>query len=216
MNRTTIPFSHEASNDPALPRGRPNALQSAQIVERILAAAWNVLLEQGPEQFSIDRVAIVAQASKQTIYARFCGKLPLLQALLAARLDLIFTEMRDFTDAKDAEAAFAHQARRAVASMVAPPSRMLDRLVDWIDANLSSEIASPTRAAIYAQSRDLVCIQLVEAGERWNIVIDDVTSAAGFWLDGLFGHVRGLPSHEYHTDDWPARYSRYFLRAVTR
>ena len=195
-------------------RGRPSAQQAALIGERILDAAWTVMIEHGPELFSIDRVALAAQASKQTIYARYSGKLPLLEALLAARIGLIFADVRELIDASDAETAFADQAQRVVKSMIGPTSRMLERLVDWIDANTTDASASPTRAALYCDSLVLISDQLQFAEHRWGVNIDDVPSAAGFWLDGLFGHARGLPSDDLQSDEWPRRYARYFLRAV--
>ena len=75
-------------------RGRPAAGQAELITRRLVDAAWSVLLETGPEQFSLDRVAAEAHASKQTIYARFSGKHELLLAVLQARIGLIFAEFR--------------------------------------------------------------------------------------------------------------------------
>ena len=196
-------------------RGRPSAQQSALIGERILDAAWAVMIEQGPELFAIDRVALAAQASKQTIYARYAGKLPLLEALLDARIGLIFADLRELIDAHHAEVAFADQAQRVVKSMISPTSRMLERLVDWIDANSKNASASPTRAALYRNSMVLISEQLQFATRRWAFTIDDIPTAAGFWLDGLFGHARGLPSDDLQCEDWSLRYARYFLRAVT-
>ena len=195
-------------------RGRPTASQSAQIVDRILGAAWEVLLELGPEHLTIDRVAPVAQASKQTIYARFPGKLPLLQAVLAARLDMIFADMREQPVARDPDLAFADQARRSVQTLISPEARLLDRLVDWIDATLPGVTGSPTRAGVYEQSLQLIQQQLLSAITRWNLAIHDIPAAAGFWLDGLFGHTRGLQSHELQHEGWPLSYARFFLRAV--
>lgn len=212
---TTSPPPAPAATCIAPPhRGRPSAQEAAHIGERILDAAWAVLIEQGPELFSIERVAIAAQASKQTIYARHAGKLPLLEALLKARMGLIFSGMRELIDAPHVETAFADQARRAVESMIDPTSRMLDRLVDWIDANSANSSASPTRAALYQDSLALISEQLRFATRRWGISIDDISGAAGFWLDGLFGHARGLPSGDLQCNEWPLRYARYFLRAV--
>ena len=195
-------------------RGRPTADQAAGINHRILNAAWQVLLETGPENFSIDRVAVAAQASKRTIYARFPGKIPLLQAVLDQRIGLMFTGMRELADKPDPQDAFADQARRAVLSMISPESRLLERVVDLIDANLSGGEASPTRAMIHDRASALIREQLRTAAARWNFAIDDVESAAGFWLDGLFGHAGGLPSYELQKEEWATRYARYFLRAV--
>lgn len=195
-------------------RGRPRAEESALIAERILDAAWLVLMELGPELFSMDRVALAAQASKQTIYARHAGKLPLLEALLADRMGLIYADLRELIDAPRAEEALADQARRAVKSMIGPTSRILDRLIDWIDGNSPDAPGSPTRAALYRDSLALIREQLGFATRRWGLMIDDIPAAAEFWLDGLLGHARGLPSDALQSEDWPRRYARYFLRAV--
>ena len=81
--------------------GRPTGDQSAQVTDGIVDAAWQVLLNIGPENFTVARVAPVAHASKQTIYARFTGKLDLLQPVLATRFNMIFTEMLKLVDTDD-------------------------------------------------------------------------------------------------------------------
>lgn len=68
-------------------RGRPRAQDAAQVAERIVAAAWQVLLAVGPELLTLDKVAAQARASKQTIYARYDGKPALLLAVLEARVE---------------------------------------------------------------------------------------------------------------------------------
>ena len=57
--------------EPPPSRGRPAASDAPLITGRIIDAAWVVLLESGPEQFSLDKVATATHANKQTIYARF-------------------------------------------------------------------------------------------------------------------------------------------------
>ena len=197
-------------------RGRPTANQSALITNRIVDAAWQVLLEIGPERFSVDQVAAVAHASKQTIYARFSGKFDLLHAVLSTRIDMLYTEMRELADMDDIQTAFADLARRSIRSMVALETRMLDRLVDWIDAALAEGENLPTRVALYDQAREHIGQLLRHATTRWDIIIDDIPNAAGFWLSGLFGYVRSLPLEGLQHQEWPAIYARYFLRAVCR
>lgn len=208
--------SRTAAILPAPPptRGRPTADQSTAIGDRILKAAWEVLSEHGPDKFSIDRVAATAQASKRTIYDRFGSKVPLLQAVLDDRIGQIFTTIRELSDDPDIEKAFADQARRVVLSMISPESRLLDRVVDLIDANLPGGQGSPTRASIHARASAQIRDQLQSAMERWGFGIDDIDGAAGFWLDGLFGHARGLPAYELQKEEWAMGYARYFLRAV--
>jgi AcrR family transcriptional regulator len=195
-------------------RGRPTADQSALIADRIIAAAWEVLVETGPEQFSLDRVALAAHASKQTIYARFSGKLDLLQAVLAARIDMIYAEMHDFHDAEDAHAAFADLADRAVRSLSAPESRMLDQVMDWIDAAVTGCRDWPTRRVVYEEVQAMIRNRLEYARERWGLKIEDIPAAASFWLDSLVGHVRGVPLEGEELEHWPALHARYFLKAV--
>jgi len=200
--------------EPAAARGRPTAHQSAQKRDRILTAAWQVLLETGPELFSLDRVAQAAHASKQTIYARFSGKLELLQAVVAERIDTIFPEMHEFHDTGDAHAAFADLANRAARSLTAPESRMLDQLVDWIDFALAGHRDWPTRRAVYSKAQALICCRLEFARDRWQLAIEDISAAAAFWLDSVIGHVRGLPLEGEQFEHWPAMHARYFLQAV--
>ena len=202
--------------EPASTRGRPTARQSAQIADRIVAAAWQVLLETGPEQFSLDRVAMAAHASKQTIYARFSGKFELLQALLEARIDMIYAEMHEFHDTGGAHAAFADLACRAVRSLTAPESRMLEQLVDWIDFAFAGHRDWPTRRAVYGEVQAQISCHLEYARERWQLAIEDIPAAAAFWLDSVVGHVRGLSLKGEQLEHWPAMHARYFLRAVCK
>ena len=196
-------------------RGRPTADQSAQIAERILDAAWQLLLAEGPERFTLDRIAPLAHASKQTIYTRFSGKLDLLQKLLTARIDMLMTEVRRLDESSDIQNAFADLARRSVQSMLSLEARQLDRLVDWIDTALDNGNSLVTRVALHAQFRDELAHLLQRASHIWGVMIDDIPSAADFWLDGLVGHARGLPLEQLDLGPWPDVHARYFLRAVS-
>jgi hypothetical protein len=42
---------------PAISRGRPTAEQAADMENRLLDAAWSVLIEGGPENLTIEKVA---------------------------------------------------------------------------------------------------------------------------------------------------------------
>ncbi len=201
--------------DPAPSRGRPAASEAPLIAGRIVTAAWAVLLESGPEQFSLDRVAGAAHASKQTIYSRFSGKLELLEAVLAARTGLIFAEFEEAAETGDIEAVIAELTRRSATSLSAPESSMLDRLVDWIDVAQTGGSSAPTRAAIYGEMHKLLCGYLTRATAQLQLAIDDIDAAAAFWLDGLIGHVRGVPRGGEQLNEWSRTFARYFLRAVS-
>ncbi len=197
---------------PALPaRGRPAAGQAELITGRLIDAAWALLLETGPEQFSLDRLAAAAHASKQTIYARFSGKHELLHAVLEARIGLIFAEFLLAAEAGRLEEVIAEVTRRSVSTLSAPETLMLDRLADWIDASLEG---NPTRAAIYAEFHGLLRKYLRETADLARLADDEIANAATLWLDSLIGHVRGVPRGGEELDRWSRQFARYFMRAV--
>lgn len=197
------------ANQPA--RGRPAAGQAEHITQRLVDAAWQVLLETGPEQFSLDRVAAAAHASKQTIYARFSGKRDLLDAVLHARVGFIFAEFLDATDAAALEEVIADVTGRSATTLTAPEATMLERLADWIDASLDG---NPTRAAIYAEVHGLLRQYLRETRDLASLDDDAIDNAATLWLDSLIGHVRGVPRGGVELDRWSRQFARYFMRAV--
>jgi len=200
--------------EPPPSRGRPAAGDAPLITGRIVDAAWEVLLESGPEQFSLDKVATAAHASKQTIYARFSGKLELLQAVLAARTGLIFSEFSEVAEGGGIEGVIAEVTRRSATSLSAPEVLMLERLIDWVDMARGQDSAT-TREAIYREMHALLCGYLAAAVAQGQLVIGDIDGAASFWLDGLIGHVRGVPRGGAELEQWARTFARLFLRAVS-
>lgn len=199
--------------EPTPSRGRPAASDAPLITGRIIDAAWQVLLKTGPEQFSLDRVASAAHASKQTIYARFSGKLELLQAVLAARTGLIFNEFAEAATSGGIEGVIAEVTRRSATSLSAPEVLMLERLIDWVDM-ASGQDSATTRLAIYREMHELLRGYLAAAVAQSQLVIGDIDGAASFWLDGLIGHVRGVPRAGAQLEQWARTFARLFLRAV--
>ena len=199
--------SDALSANPA--RGRPPAGQAELITARLIDAAWQVLLENGPEQLSLDRVAAAAHASKQTIYTRFAGKRELLQAVLEARIGRIFGEFQQAAGAGELEAVIADVTRRSVSALSAPESLMLDRLADWIDA---AQQGNPTRAAIYAEFHRLLRGYLRGVAGLASLADGEIADAATLWLDSLIGHVRGVPRGGAELDRW-SRHVRALLHA---
>ncbi len=193
-------------------RGRPAAGQAELITRRVVDAAWAVLLEAGPEQFSLDRVAAEAHASKQTIYARFSGKREVLLAVLHARIGLIFAQFLLASAAGELEHVIADVTRRSVSTLSAPETLMLDRLADWIDASLEG---NPTRAAIYAEFHEMMRKYLRETQDLALLDDAEIANAATLWLDSLIGHVRGVPRGGDELDRWSRQFARYFMRAVS-
>lgn len=193
-------------------RGRPAAGQAELITRRLVEAAWQVLLETGPDQFSLDRVAAGAHASKQTIYSRFSGKHGLLLAVLRDRIGLIFTEFRLAAEAGALEAVIADVTRRSANALNAPEATMLERLADWIDTSLEG---NPTRAAIYAEVHEAMRKYLRETVDLAGLDDGEIANAATLWLDNLIGHVRGVPRGGEELERWSRQFARYFMRAVS-
>lgn len=200
--------------EPTPTRGRPASSDAPLITGRIVDAAWQVLLKSGPEQFSLDKVASSAHASKQTIYARFSGKLELLAAVLAERIGLLFTEFSQVASGGGIEAVIAEVTRRSATSLGAPEALMLERLIDWVDMARGQHSAS-TREAIYREMHALLRGYLSAAVAGGELVIADIDGAASYWLDGLIGHVRGVPRGGAELEQWARTFARLFLRAVS-
>lgn len=193
-------------------RGRPALGQAETITARVIDAAWAVLLESGPELFALDRVATVAHASKQTIYARFAGKTDLLEAVLDARTGLLFADFDEAAASGRIETVIAELTRRSVSSLSAPEALMLERLIDWID-RARPEAAMRERIHVAMHGRLRGC--LAEAQAQGQLRLDDVDTAARYWLDGLIGHVRGPQPSGDALDEWAETFARYFIRAVS-
>lgn len=68
--------------------GRPRAEEAAKLESRILAAVWERLLAEGPNDLSVERIAKAAGVSKKTIYTRFQNRNDLMMRLLRQRLEL--------------------------------------------------------------------------------------------------------------------------------
>lgn len=197
--------------------GRPTARESARLTAHIIEAGWRVVLAVGPEQFSIDRLAAEAHVSKQTIYARFSGKLELLRAVQAASIDTVVAQMRWLGEGSDIQAVFADLAHRVAVAFTEPEVRMIDRLIDWIeDAADTDGPPFANRIAIRGHMHRAISERLEAATARWPIAIDDVPFAATFWIDVLYGHTRSFPDERDQREAWARRFTEHFLRAVCR
>ncbi|HZU64341.1 MAG TPA: helix-turn-helix domain-containing protein [Novosphingobium sp.] len=198
-------------------RGRPQAARAALIGHRIIEAAWGLLVDVGPEAFTIDALALRARASKQTIYARFAGKQPLLAAVLASRLRRILAAVEEGGPAPSPLAHLADLAARAVLALSEPEARLFDRLIDWIDnaepASTQPTGTQPTRRAVYAGFHAAAEGHLAHFCARWQCRLEDLPAVAAFWVEGLVGHVRCAITDADGHRDWAHAYAAHFLRA---
>ncbi|HWW25692.1 MAG TPA: TetR/AcrR family transcriptional regulator [Caulobacter sp.] len=68
-------------------RGRPNAVDAAQLREHIVEIARAMFYGQGYEETTMDAVAHRAAISKGTLYARFASKADLFRAVVEAQVE---------------------------------------------------------------------------------------------------------------------------------
>lgn len=195
-------------------RGRPSAGTASRINARILEAAWQHLLTAGPERFSLDRVATLAHASKQTVYARFSSKVALLRSIALTRIDAIIPEIFIENDIDDIENAFTDLAKYTIYVMASPEGSTLIKLIDYINVIPSIEMDSNLSKIFYDKYHMYVEYYFRFAESKWNINIENIPYSANFWLDGIIGHVRGWHPYKSPDREWPVNYSRFFLRAV--
>ena len=195
-------------------RGRPRARDAAQVGERIVEAAWAVLLEVGPEALTVDKVASAARASKQTIYTRHEGKRALLQAVLEARVSAAVAGLESLPEARDARAAFVELLTRAVVMFSQPEKLMFDRVIDWIDAHAEPGEARPTRVALADRFCAMMEGHLATAQARYGLSVEEPEMAARFWLDGVTGHMRCMAQGDGDQASWARAFTDFFLRGV--
>lgn len=195
--------------------GRPPAEESARIGAKLTEAGWTLLLATGPEKFTLDSLAAATHTGKQTIYARFAGKAVLLQAILEDRVNLVSQEISRLDGSKDAHGAFADLALRILHSLTRPEVRMLDRLVDWTDANSPGQRGLATRRAIKDRVHAQMCDNLAFAIRHWGLSIDDIPGAAAFWLDAVYGHVQMIDGSDPEQRDWADKVAGFFLKGIS-
>ena len=110
--------------------GTPSRTESAQLRERILVGATELLLSEGYGPTSIEAVARGAGISKRTFYHRFADK----AALFAAVLHRIIEKVRPPADVPLLEGATLHEILRRLAGLflraaLSPDAIALQRLV---------------------------------------------------------------------------------------
>lgn len=211
---------HVAACDqaPAGKRGRPSVAEAGQLSGKILDASWEVLLAEGFESFTFDRVAKHARIGKATIYSRFSSKYELMHALLVRRNEL----RRNFILALGVGLPFleAHCVRGAqiVEMLTSRDGKLTERLVDWLDQEKGGLPEAGVRAEVWRDAIESIAGTFAEANASGEASIPDVVGAARFWLEGLLGHARvmdsqGPVSPECH-QEWARNYVRFFFTGI--
>ena len=166
-------------------RGRPPAELRSLIRERLLEAAWRVLVKHGFDGFSIDKVARRARASKATLYARFPGRNALLRAALEHELERSILTFPQYERGTDIVESLVSQCLAALRQLASPDGRTIERLVEWLDAEGS---ARPIRHTIHERALANT-VRFIEAATRDGLLTGDAVTAQ-LWFEGLVGHAK--------------------------
>lgn len=184
--------------------------------ERMFEAAWELLLSQGFEGFSFDKLARYARIGKPTIYSRFANKEEFLRSLLEYRVAKHQAEVTSLAEDLPFTDAMALMATLAVAKFLSAEGRLVDRLMDWLDHEGDPERRSVRRWAFenaFALGQNLI----QSANERGEIKVADVPAAARFFLEGIVGHARMSDAREpvdmEEHRQWAEQYSQVILKA---
>lgn len=109
--------------------GRPRAEEAAGLEDRILAAAWDLLLTAGASDLSVERIARRAAVSKKTIYTRFHNRSDLLMRLLARKLELEETGLLQDVRTQAFREAFCSVGSRILAFLTSPERRAIGEVL---------------------------------------------------------------------------------------
>lgn len=207
----------EGSESRAVRRGRPSAAEAEQIVGRILDASWEVLLAEGFEGFTFDRVARHAHIGKATIYSRFANKRELMGALLRHRIEAQHAHINATGADLPPMEAFIARGAEVLSLLLSPDGILQERLIDWMDQEGDGECGE-IRTAIYRHSLVTIGAFLQEANATGLVHIPDPATAAEFWLESLIGHARvtraeGDVDRAAH-ERWSRRYVHFFFSGV--
>lgn len=201
-------------------RGRPSLEEAGLLCERILDAGWAVLLAEGFEGFTFDKLARHARIGKATIYSRYPNKHAFFQALLEdhtqRRKSFLKSQGSDLPLAE----AFRLRAETALQLLFSPDGVLADRLIDWLDQEAGCDVAG-WRGKIYRAVLDDIEEIIREGNAREALGIADPALAARFWLEGVLGHARllGCQSTAAPAPDhgaWARAFTGYFFRGVSR
>lgn len=199
--------------------GRPSAEEAELLPERMFSAAWDLLLDQGFEGFSFDKLARHARIGKPTIYARFANKEAFLRALLQHRITDYQLEITTLSADKSFADALKLMATRAALRFQSDEGRLIDRLIDWLDHEGDPKAGSVRQWAFHhGQQRGEALMHA--AVERGEVTITDIPLAAQFFLEGVVGHARtgntsdpdALEKHQR----WAEQYSAMILKAFSK
>ncbi len=198
--------------------GRPSAADAELLADHILEAGWQLLLEDGFERFSFDRLARAASVGKPTIYSRFANKHEYLRALLEHCLTKRQNEVAAMATDLPFNEGIVLLASQAVKLFLSPEGRLIDRLIDWVDHEGDDGRTSVRRWAAL-NGIDHADRIMRKAQERGDVTISDIPACARFLVEGVVGHARlSKPEDTVRDEDhleWAQRYCAMLAKAFS-
>ena len=198
--------------------GRPSAAEAELIADHILEAGWQLLLEDGFERFSFDRLARAASVGKPTIYSRFANKHEYLRALLEHRLTKRQNEVAAMATDLPFKEGIVLLASQAVTLFLSPEGRLIDRLIDWVD-NEGGVGRPSVRSWAARNGIDHAERIMRRAQDRGEVTISDIPTCARFLVEGVVGHARLSKPEDSVKDldhlEWAQRYCAMLAKAFS-
>lgn len=197
--------------------GRPTNADAEQLATHILVEGWGLLLDEGFERFSFDRLARRARVGKPTIYARFANKRAFLEALILHRTQTKREAVIALGGGSDFAETLVTQTTHAMTTILSPDGRLLERLMDWLDEE-EGGAGDSVRQAVYLSGLAKIKEQFEAAEARGDIHFDDVDKAARIWIEAMVGHARlhaadsSLTSFDHEA--WSRSYTDFFLNGI--
>ncbi len=169
--------------------GRPSAEDAEVLTDRILQASWELLLQIGFENFSIDKLAKYGRFGKPTIYARFPGKAELLRAVLMKNIKERTRGLFEGVTHHHIDEAIPALCSDGVEFYHSPEGRLMERLIDWLDIETEDGGASMRGWSAEVAIHDISEL-LERAVQRGEIRMSEIKTASLFLMEGICGHAR--------------------------
>ncbi|MGE4410595.1 MAG: TetR/AcrR family transcriptional regulator [Sphingobium sp.] len=112
--------------------GRPPQDVAAQLGPHILDVALEQFLTKGPENTSMDDIAMAASVSKRTLYARYESKMGLLAACIRWGFNLQMASLPTDIPGETVRQRLFHAARLLLDLSLSPEVLALARLAEWV------------------------------------------------------------------------------------
>jgi AcrR family transcriptional regulator len=210
--------SSETAAAPSRRPGRPPRDETDAVTRHVVACATALFVRNGYAGTSIEAVAAMARASKNTIYRRFATKTRLFEAVVDGQMRALLPPLETVAPGKDAMATLRQLATLLVEAALDPATIALQRLVIAEAerfpeiAAISIERANKQAVAIVRSVLDRVRANGAPARSDTAFAAEQLVAALAYppLVYALLGHreIEGADQVARHVD----RVLEYFLK----